>query len=263
MKKTNTWILHDGLLENAEQEAPPAEGEAPPTPETPPVDAVKPEWAEEKFWDAATGKVNAEAIAKSYTDLRAEFNNKNNDKPGEAAGDYLSEEFMAQEGMADMKDDALFNTAFEMAQKHGMGIKQAQGFIGDIMGEIASLNGEAAAPVDMKAELGKLGKNGPQVVTGIKTWVDGLKTEGTLNDEVHAELMKLGSSAAGIKALDTLRTLTGVLNIPTGQAINGTQLMGKADWMAATFATHGKGGENETAYNERMHELGKGIFGES
>jgi len=57
----------------------------------------------------------------------------------------------------------------------------------------------APQPVDVTDELSKLGKNGLHMVSGIKSWVDGMKNQGQLNDEVHAELLKLGSSAAGLK----------------------------------------------------------------
>ena len=226
--------------------------------ESAPVDApAKPEWLEDKFWDAKGG-ANTEALAKSYADLRKEFNTKNNDKVGETIEDYATEEFMAQKGMADMKDDPAFNMALKMAQESGLGIKAAQTFIGKFM---AGMGEFAPQQVDAAEELAKLGKNGPHMVSGIKSWVDGMKNQGQLNDEVHAELLKLGSSAAGIKALDVLRQKSGVINIPTGDALNGTTHMSAEDWYSATFKTHAEAGESKSAYNVRMSKLGETIFG--
>lgn len=227
--------------------------------ETPAVDAAqKPDWLEDKFWNADDATTNVEALNKSYTDLRQAFNDKNNDKAGKSVEDYGTEDFFNSEGMEGMKEDPAMSMAFEAAKEAGLGVKQAQAFITKFMGGMS----EFAAPVyDGEAELAKLGKNGAHMVSGIKTWVDGMKNDGVLNDEVHDELLKLGSTAAGIKALDVLRQKSGVLNIPNGDALTGTTHMSADDWYAATYKTHGEAGESEQAFDARMHTVGKTIFG--
>lgn len=227
--------------------------------DSPAVDApLKPDWLDKQFWNEKEASPNYESLAKSYSDLRTEFNKRNNDKVGDTAEDYVDEEFMASEGMETMKEDPAFNLAIKSAQEAGLGVKQAQAFITKFMEGMSEFAPEA---IDTSAELAKLGKNGPHVISGLKTWIDGMKTQGTMNDEVHAELMKLGSTAAGIKALDTLRQKSGEMNIPTGDALTGTQHMSSEDWYAASFETHAEAGESRDAYDVRMHELGKTIFG--
>ena len=226
--------------------------------EAPPV-KERPDYIDEQFWNKEKGEPNVEGMAKSYKELRNAFNKRNEDKVGEKVEDYATEEFFSSEGMQDMKEDPAMMMALEAAKDAGMGIKQAQAFISKFVTGM----GELAPPaVDVQEELGKLGKNGPHIVSGIKTWIDGMKNHGDINDEVHAEILKLGSTAAGIKALDVLRQKSGVLNIPTGDAVHGTTHLSAQDWYAATYETHAEAGESKSAYDARMHDLGKTIFGE-
>ena len=266
-----------GLLGDAPVDAPEVEEVAEAPVETPPdtdmdttkvdpteslpVDApVKPEWLEDKFWNADKAEGNFEDLAGSYANLRKAFNEKNSDKAGETIEDYGTDEFYAQDGMENMKEDAVMTMALEAAKDAGLGVKQAHKFITKFIGEMGEVT--PAQPVyDGEAELAKLGKNGAHMVSGIKSWVDGMQTDGYLNEEVHGELLKLGATAAGIKALDVLRQKSGVQNIPHGEAISGTTHMSADDWYSATFGTHAEAGETEQAFDVRMHEIGKTIFG--
>lgn len=260
-----------GLLGDAQTE------EIPQTPETstnnegldttkvpadasPPVDApVKPEWLEDKFWDSNAGETNVEALNKSYNDIRKAFNDKNNDKAGATVEDYGTDEFYALDGMENMKDDPTMTMALEAAKEAGLGVKQAQAFITKFMGGMSDIT---PSELNGEDELAKLGKNGAHMVSGIKTWIDGMKSDGQLNDEVHDALINLGATAAGIKALDVLRQKSGEMNIPTGKALSGTTFMSADDWYSATFKTHAEAGESESAFDARMHDVGKIIFGE-
>lgn len=219
---------------------------------------TRPEYLDEQFWDADKGEPNVQGLAKSYKDLRTEFNKRNNDKVGETAEDYATKEFFLQEGMESMKEDPAMMQAFAAAKEAGLGVKQAQTFINNFMGGMEDFKPQQ---VDVQAELAKLGKNGPHVVSGIKTWIDGMQKQGHLNDEVHSELLKLGSTAAGIKALDVLMHKSGEMNIPAGKALNGTSHMSAQDWYAATYDSHAEAGESKEAFNVRMRSLGETIFG--
>ncbi len=218
---------------------------------------VRPEWLPKNFWNEDTSEANYEQLGNSYNKLRAEFNRKNDDKAGETLDEYSSEEFLTKVGIK--ADDQALTAALEVASDLGMGVKQTQSFISTYMDKIKDI---LPTPVDQKAELDKLGKNGPHVVAGLKVWVDGLKNKGHLNDDSYQALMDVGKTAAGVKALDSLRRQTGVTNIPTGEAITGTSHMSAQDWYAATYETHKDAGESKQAYDVRMGELGKIIFGE-
>jgi hypothetical protein len=220
-----------------------------------PVDAPeKPEWLDEAYFDAKTGDIDAEGIVAKYNELKDSIE----DKAGESVEDYATEEFYASEGMEGMSDDPAMNKALEAAKEAGLGVEQAHKFIKNFMEGMSEFQ---APEIDTEAELKKLGKNGTQVVSGLKTWIDGMQRNGDITEEVHAEIVKLGSTAEGIKALDFLRQKTGETAIPTGQAITGEANMTKHDWYAATFESHGKTGETRDNYNDRMSKLGEQIFG--
>lgn len=231
------------------------------------VDApVRPEWLDEQFWNEDQGEGDYEKLSKSYSELRKAFNEKNNDKASDKVEDYITDEMFTEEGNFKVdgfqvpKDDPGLAAAFEAAKEAGLGVKQAQAFIGKFL-ESAVDFAPQVPELDVEAELGKLGSNAKHIVGGIKTWVDGMKNDGQINDEVHAEILKLGATANGIKALDVLRTKTGEMGLPTGQAITGSSTMSAEDWYAATYETHAEAGESRDSYNTRMHTAGQKIFG--
>lgn len=261
----------EGLLANAEE---PAKEEAPAdenlTTTTPPdgsepVDAPqRPEWLPENFWDKEKGEPNVEGMAKSYAELRKAFNERNNDKPGEEASAYAAEEFFDEEGnfksetIKVAKDDPALMKAYEAAKEAGLGVKQANAFIDKFLGGMADFMPE---PVDPQAELEKLGENGPAVVSGLKTWVDGMKNSGEINDDVHSAIMELGKTAAGIKALDVLRSKTGEMSLPIGEALSGSSHMSLQEWYSATYETHAEAGESRADFQKRMSDLGRKLIG--
>lgn len=230
-----------------------------------PVDAPqRPEYVPENFWDAEKGEVNIEGMSKSYAELRKAFNEKNNDKPGENVDDYFSEDFYTEDGkfksenVEISKDDPAIKAAYEAAKNAGMGIKQANEFISQF---VAGMESALPPKVDLQEEMGKLGENADRLVSGLKTWVDGMKNNGDIDGEVHEAMLELGKTAAGIKALDVLRQKTGELSLPTGEALTGTTHMTLNDWYTATYETHAEAGESRQAFQQRMHELGKKLIG--
>lgn len=231
------------------------------------VDApVRPEWLDEQFWNDDQGEGDYEKLSKSYSDLRKAFNDKNNDASSDNVDDYITDDMFNEEGNFNVegyqvpKDDAGLAAAFEAAKEAGLGVKQAQKFIGKFL-ESAKDFAPQETTLDVQAEMGKLGDNANHIVGGIKTWVDGMKNDGQINEDVHAEILKLGATANGIKALDVLRSKTGEMGLPTGQAITGSSTLSAEDWYSATFESHAESGESRDSYNKRMHDAGQKIFG--
>lgn len=263
----------DGVLANAEASVEESKGdtnEESITTTTPPdgsepVDApVRPDYVPENFWDAEKGEVNIKGLTKSYAELRKAFNDKNNDKAGESVEDYISDEFYNEEGkfktdkMELSKDDPALKAAYEAAKNAGMGVKQANQFISNF---VEGMSEYAPKPVNIQEELGKLGENGGKLVSGLKVWVDGMLKNGDIVEDVHTELLNLGKTAAGIKALDTLRQKSGELTLPTGEALSGSLHMTLEDWYSAKYETHAEAGESRAAFDERMHVLGQKLIG--
>lgn len=232
---------------------------------SPPVDAPqRPEWLPENFWDAEKGEPNVQGMAKSYSELRKAFNEKNNDKPGKEVSDYMSEEFYDEEGNFKVegvelnKEDPVLQKAYEIAKDMGMGVKQANEFISKFAGNMTEFIPEG---IDPEAELAKLGENGESIVTGLKTWVDGMKNNGEMDDEVYNAVLELGKTAAGIKALEVLRSKTGELAPPIGESLSGSTHMSLQDWYNATYETHAEAGESKEAFRQRMSDLGRKLIG--
>jgi len=204
------------------------------------VDApTRPEWLDEQFWNEKEGEGDYEKLSTSYSELRKAFNEKNNDAAGEKVEDYITDDMFNEEGNFAVdgynvpKDDPGLAAAFEAAKDACLGVKQAQAFIGKFL-EKATEFAPQASELNVEEEMAKLGSNAAHVVGGIKTWVDGMQNSGQINEEVHAEILKLGATANGIKALDVLRTKTGEMAMPTGQAITGSSTMSAEDWYSAT-----------------------------
>lgn len=228
-----------------------------------PVDApVRPEWLPENFWK--NGNIDSEGMAKSYAELRKAYNQKNNDKLGDTVDEYMSAEYFTEEGnfkaegLVVPKDDPMLLAAYEAAKDAGLGVKATNDFIAKFMGKAGEM---APPPVDVDAEIKSLGKNGPHIIQGLKTWIDGMENSGDITADVKAKLVALGSDAAGIKALDFLRSKTGEQGIPTGKAVTGGHLMTASDWYQATYATHAEPGETKSQYDDRMRTIGAKIFG--
>ena len=231
----------------------------------PPVDIVaRPEYIPENFWDKENGVPNVEGLAKSYAELRKAFNNKNNDKPGETAEEYDVDEYYTEtghykvEGLEIPRDDPGLKAAMEAAKEAGLGVKQAHNFIAKYLD---GMKGFLPQPISFEEEMSKLGTNAEKTISGIKVWVDGMKNNGDINDEVYGAILELGKNAAGIKALDVLRQKTGEMSMPIGEAITGSDTMSLQDWYSASYETHAHGGESRVQYDERMREVGRKLIG--
>jgi len=259
-----------GILEDVIPEIPEVIEDVPVSTTTPPdgslpVDApVRPEYIPENFWNAEKGEVNTEGMAKSYAELRKAFNERNNDRPAEDVEDYMSKDFFDDNGnfksdiMPVHKDDPGLQAAYAAAKEAELGVKQANAFISNFMNGMKDF---IPTPVDVEAEIKSLGENAAAKVSGLKTWVDGMKNNGELNDDTYSAILDLGKTASGIKALEVLRGKSGELAPPIGEALSGSMHMSLSDWYSATYETHGESGESRIAYNARMSELGKKLIG--
>lgn len=264
----------DGLLANAKEETKKNSDEKDSSEdltttslpdESAPVDAPeRPDYIPENFWDVKKGEVNIKALAKSYSELRKKFNEKNNDKTPENIEDYFDEKYYTEDGMLKSdkieisKDDPALKAAYEIAKNSGMGIKQTNDFIN---GFIENMADYLPQKISVEDEIKKLGNNGEKLVSGLKVWVDSMLKNGEVSEEVYQEMLALGKTAAGVKALDVLRQKSGELTLPVGEALSGSTHMTLDDWYNATYETHAEPGESRMAFEERMHELGKKLIG--
>lgn len=225
----------------------------------------------EQFINKETGEVNVDALAKSYNDLRAEFNRTKNGQlgntPKDADGylDALKDEngnFVQPEGTDRFRDipsdDPAIAAAANAAKEAGLTDKQFQTLLSLTMAE---WNGLLPEPLDLDAERDKLGKNAVAMVNANKGWIDGLFEQGLMTEDLHARALELGRDAVGVKLMQVLREQSGEMAIPTNGAQAFDQPMTQAEWYNMTLETHGKPGEDFQAFQERKVKLGEQIFG--
>ena len=203
----------------------------------------------EQFWDAEKGEVNQSALLKSQGDNQKALRQTQNElaelkKSGkgdipENAEDYLSDDvitdgvFAAPDGVERLQgipvDDPGLVGMAEMAQKHGLTPEQFTGIVTDAM---LLADGFMPEPFDEKAELEKLGDKGQALVSGLRTWADGLMTNGHLSEDEHAYLLAFGQTAIGVTTLSKLRADMQGQAIPLGNATAGDGLPSKDQWYA-------------------------------
>ncbi len=185
----------------------------------------RPDNVPEQFWDAEKGAVKNDAVIKSWQDTRAELKAakeaaKGSGKAPEKAEDYKFTMPVGSDGKpvpVEIKDnDPAMGIARAAAHKANISQEQFNTFMSEfITGSVPHL----PAPVDHEAEKAKLGPNADAIVHATLAWVDGFVTTGMLSKDERDELVFMGSSAVGIRALNKIRESTGEKSIPLDGAV--------------------------------------------
>jgi hypothetical protein len=173
--------------------APPAPGlgnipPAPPPidPNAPPVMAPKqrPEWLGEKYWDATKGEPKLEDLAKAEAAWRAQISRGDHKPPADPSGYKFD---FANHADPDIKaaaaaiilpvlnddgttsPDPVVTAVTEAAHKSGVSQAQLSSIFDAFLKAQAPL---IPAPFDEKAEMGKLGQNGPALLKTLNDYAD-------------------------------------------------------------------------------------------
>jgi len=168
-----------------------------------PAAAERPDYVPEKFWK--DGKPDLESLAKSYGELETKFTTKSEDllktldaerRKGLPDAPEKYELKLAEDApvsVDDLKDhpaiDFWRKTAFEAGlapEKFNEGVTQIVGIL-------------TAGP-DLEAEAAALGENAEQRIAAVTQWARASVTD----PEEFAAIQMLGTSAAGIRALERL-----------------------------------------------------------
>jgi hypothetical protein len=200
------------------------------SPDAPKLDAegqpIRPDWLPEQFWDPETKAPRADALAKSWADLRRIVSRGEHKPPPDDTGYTLP----AVEGLpADFipVDDAVWARVRKAAHQAGLTVQQLQAIAAPMLAHAAQIaaQGPAAAPPEdpaaameaqraaYQAEIAKLGPNGERVLRDVDGWMKGLRSRGILTDAELADLRGI-STAAGVRALAKLRELAGERALP-------------------------------------------------
>lgn len=197
----------------------------------------KPEGFPDEYWDAENGGVNAQALfdglkkqEKIAKDLREKMG-KGQHKAPEKPDDYkleLSEELQALVP----SDDPLMAKARQRAHEHGMSQEAFQGFISEIIADMAELatgeSPESAEAAEAKRkeyiqnEIKAIGPNGPQVLRAVESWGKELLAEGTINEGDLETMVNEGLvSAKMVQLFNRLRSRMGGSEIPLNPIDDG------------------------------------------
>lgn len=250
----------EGLLAAAAATAtPPPDTDGHPA-TTPPTGApVKPDWVLEQHWDAAKGEIKYDAVAKSYKDTRAELmalkaeGKTGKDKPPESADKYT---FTAPEGLPAViaEDDPVMGAFRESAHKAGLSQAQFDAIAGDVL---KTMSASLPPPVSVEAEKAKLGENAEAVMGTVYNWAKKLVDDGIWSQDEFQEIMIMGSTADGVRALNKVREMSGEARIPVG-----TKPLDSMPSKEELYAMVGDPKYNtDPAYRKKVEDLFAEVFG--
>ena len=176
----------------------------------------RPDGVPEKFWDDKAGTVRTDALVKAYADAERALHEKSNRSkddpaPKDAADywkDYKVPDALAKDVVLNT-DDPLMQALGTWAHKHGIGKGALLELVnggGDMPGALKIVADALPKPVDVKAELAKLGPDAQQITGTVGTWLAGMRRDGVLSMEEVRWLAEVGSDAFGARVLAKVRS---------------------------------------------------------
>lgn len=193
----------------------------------------RPEGIPEEFWDETSGSYKSDAILKAYESEKEKALSYRRKLSGglhnipEDMSEYEIDESW------DIKTDDDANRMKLIAHEAGLTKEQFNsvmskylelyGYDSDAYKEVwgdreIEVSPEVIAQREkeyLAEEMKKLGPDGPQVVSNIRSWGRSLMKQGAIDQETFNVMMSMGTNAAQVKALDQLRNISGhIASIP-------------------------------------------------
>lgn len=225
---------------------------------------VRPEHIPEKFWDAKTGTIRADAAVKAYSDLETKMRNGGKIDPNDTVpeapdvaqyfGDAIElDPEVDRLGLA--MDDPGLQVAAKVFHEEGIGKATAMRIVQKMF---KGMNEHAPSPVDPEQELKALGPNGKAAIDGTFAWLNKLDREGKLSDDDADMAVSLMGTARGVRFLNKLRGMTGEMSIPTGHHIPASGGMSPEEWQTAMMEAVGA---KDYKRQEELDRMSAGVFG--
>lgn len=223
-------LMGEGVAEDDAEKKAEGEEEAAPL-------GDRPEDIPEQFWDKEKKAVKAEAMGKSYKDLRNELNKlkqegkkdpKALEKPEEFLEDYEAPKTFKDEKGTDQdlyrignieKNDPALKVFAEAAAKAKLTKEQFNIIVPEFLGGIHEFLPE---PFDRDAEIENLGGDdlaGPLIKIN-QGWLTHLHKNGVFNEDQFKYSLIFGETAIGVEVLNAIRVNSGEKPIPTGASVN-------------------------------------------
>lgn len=223
----------------------------------------------DQFWDAENQQVRSDSLFKAFRDTKSGYDKLQTEhktlqqkleEGGQKAGkvpekpeDYTFEK--PAEFTRELADDDPILTGFkQIAHKHGIGQEQFQAVAADYL---KMAEEQLGPPIDPKAEREKLGPNADTILQANAQFFDQMVEAGDLSREEHDEIMAIGETAAGVKALNKIREKMGEQPIPM-EGATASEVPSKNEWYRQMDAALSKGDQDEV---RRLEKVGEQIFG--
>jgi len=79
---------------------------------------------------------------------------------------------------------------------------------------LEEIHGALPEPVNKEQQKALLGDGADKMISTNREWIDGLKKNGTLNEDEHKKLTQLGNDALGVQLVEKIRINSGEKPIP-------------------------------------------------
>lgn len=184
----------------------------------------KPDWLPDNFFDAETGEVAVEKLAKANADMRAQIS-KGWDKAPESWDKYdldLSEAEKELEALGlieeDGSPDPVKQGFLELLHSQDVPTAKANAIYKGVLGILADF---APEPIDGKKLIADIGRNGLAVLTNTKRWVTHLEEAQILSKDETDAVRGWLQSATDVRALHKLRSRYNDVetDIPIGETV--------------------------------------------
>lgn len=222
---------------------------------------TRPEDVPEQFWDVEKGELKTTALVKSWKDTRSELDKAKkagSPKALEKAEDYKFNIPNGSDGKPIPLQVEPNDQAVKLAQTaaHAAGISQDQfdKFMGAFITGAAPLMPQ---PVDLEKEKASLGANADAVIAAVHAWGQNLVDTGLWSKDEFQEIIYMGSTAVGIRALNKLREQTGEKPIPLDAVVSDSLPSKEELYSMVNDPKY----QNDPAFRAKVDEDFRKVFG--
>ncbi len=236
---------------------------APVTTDSKEAAVTKPEFVQDKFWDADRKEVNLENLASSYNALEKKLGSRTEDLSKQIRTDLEQEKLQNipeeyKVNLPELPENVDVSVSDDMeivqwwrdtAKKNGLSQQQFD------EGVNAFVTNAVATLPDVNAEMEKLGSNAKERLEAAELW-----SKKYLSPESYDAFSKLAATAEGVTAVEELMRLTKDTSMPT----TPTQVSVTPDLTdlksMMSDPRYWKDGERDAAYIKRVTDLYEKAF---